>query len=275
MTLREAISNFCKNSPQKQLPLGKLGATVPQLREQFQQKDSAGDKQVTKEMLVQVLGECKVEGKEADDLATGFFRVADKANKGKVDYEDFLQELIRMQTYKVIRFAQFDLAALDAKNGKFDKAHKVKAAKLQSLLEGTNIGAQEAKAQIDELLSVQIGKNVDAVTIKAMAQWYFPKYYPDIKITPTGLKFPAAKTYVESVVSDLSGALSKSKASTVGTEDNVAVNYNAGKLMGIMEFVETSLHNAETDSAKIFGNDDEFTKVTKVIEGCQAASVQF
>jgi hypothetical protein len=42
-----------------------------------------------------------------------------------------------------------------------------------------------------------------------------------------------------------------------------------------MEFVESALMNPNEDSAKIFGDDGEFVKVTKVIEGCQAANVAF
>ena len=44
---------------------------------------------------------------------------------------------------------------------------------------------------------------------------------------------------------------------------------------GIMEFVESALLNPNEDSAKVFGDDGEFVKVTKVIEGCQAANVAF
>jgi hypothetical protein len=70
-------------------------------------------------------------------------------------------------------------------------------------------------------------------------------------------------------------ALEKPDCKKEGSKEHAQLNFHAGKLMGIMEFVESTLLNPNEDSAKIFGDDGEFVKVTKVIEGCQAANVAF
>jgi hypothetical protein len=42
---------------------------------------------------------------------------------------------------------------------------------IQKVLESTNMGKEEADQQIAELKDTQIGKNVTAVTAKAVANW--------------------------------------------------------------------------------------------------------
>ena len=80
------------------------------------------------------------------------------------------------------------------------------------------MGKPQAEEQVQELLHVQVGKNVTSVTNKAIANWcvpgrthththrarkpasrrrrirYYTKYYPDVeKPKPQGLKFSEAK----------------------------------------------------------------------------------
>lgn len=280
MTCREAIAHFFDNPPKKQLPIPKLGATIAELREQLEQQDNAGSKMIQREKLVATLTKAKFDKKEADELAEGFFRVADTKKEGHVNHEEFLAELTRMQTYNVVRSAQFDLAALDAKNGEFDSAHKIELDKLREKFESTGMGKDTVDTQINDLVSVQIGRNVVAFSNKNIIAWYFRKYYTEEPKaakteTPSSIKFPDAKKYSQELVKSLQAALKKPKAKEKGSEDHTALVYLAGKLMGTMEFVEGCLQNSAADSKQIFGEDEEFEQVNKVIEDCMTAGVEF
>jgi len=280
-TRKEALEAFLAKLPPKELALTPLEVAPDVLSKEFAKSDT-GDKKITETEALKILSGAGFSKSIVDDLVGGFFQVAKLDDSKRAAYMALVDEIVRMQTYKVMRVIQFRLGELEKKKDTYDKMPKMSADDIKELFLRAGLGEATSTVQLKSLLGFQVGKNVTSVTTKGLVRWYFYTYFPEEKketkaeekaTAATGgeLDVVKAKAYVDSVLTDLKKAVDKPAAMKAGSPDQLCVHFMTGKLLGVMELAAGGAI-PESQVAKIFGDDDDATD--KLMEKCIACGVE-
>lgn len=276
LTGKAAQEMFLKQKPTNEMKLSKFPATVEKMREEFSQRDNAGIGKATHEDVCSVLKHCKLSEAEAKEMADGFFVIGDLKKTGKILYPEFLAELVRMQTFKVMRVLQYRINEKDAAKKEWDPVNKIEVSFFRELLTETGMGATAVEEQVKDCCSQQIGKNVTTMTLKGLVKWYFGKYYPEsdtvlqeieVKEPDNSKKIAAYKKTIDAAVKEIEGALKKPESKDKTQEVFMELSFYAGKLFGVMEFLDSDLE--KVCSAK------EQEHISHMIEKCVNLGVKF
>lgn len=277
-TRKEALGAFLKQLPPRELELTPLEVAPATIMKDFAISDSAGDSKCTEAKAMKILNDAGFSKSNVHDLVGGFFQVAKLDDSKRAEYPALVNEIVRMQIYKVMRVIQHRLGELEKKKGEFDKMPKISKDDIKALLLRAGLGEITAEAQLKKVLGFQVGKNVTAVTTKGFVTWYFYTYFPEEEKKEEkaddveekgGIDVEKAKAYVDSILADLNVAVEKPKAMQAGTPDNMEVHFLTGKLMGVME-LSAGGAIPESQVEKIFGGDDA---TDKLMEKCVACGV--
>lgn len=281
LTRQEAHAEFLAQKPSKELVIDSLGVEISKIKDAFAKKDHAGDKKVAVADAVKIMKEAGFSDSQADDLAGGYFKVALLDSSKRANYLDFVDELLRMQTYKVMRVLQYRTEELEKKRGEWDPIPKLPVEDIQALFVKSGVGKETADAQMESCKCFQVGRNIKALSIKQFSKWYFYTYIAEEEEKKEEEKKPAeeggrldvdkAKAYIDELLKDLTKAVGKPKAMEKGSEEQQTVHFLAGKLMGIMEFAAGGAIPVASDVEKLFA-DDEATE--KLMEKCMACGVK-
>lgn len=93
-------NQFMGSQPVQQ-PFTPESADVAEIRAKFAELDVNRDGCLSKEELVNLMMESGCDRNKAESHAAGFFKIADKDGVGKVSFHEFMQEYVRMMTFKV------------------------------------------------------------------------------------------------------------------------------------------------------------------------------
>lgn len=272
-TRKEAMDAFMKQVPDKEIPMTALEKDVEALQASFAK---LANNKVSKEEALKVMKETGFSDRMSDDLVGGFFSVAELDDHKKVSYSEFVNEIVRMQTYKVMRVIQFRIAQLDKVRGEYDPRPKLPIDDMKELFSKTGLGKKVSDEQITAICKAQVGKIISTITPLGFARWYFETYYPEDKAFesagPSGgsctLNAVKSKGYVDKLLQSLKEAVDKPEATTKGSADNVAVFSCYGKLMGLLELASEAM--SDKDLAKIFREEED---TIKILEKCAACGV--
>mmetsp|Transcript_10837 Transcript_10837/g.20593 ORF Transcript_10837/g.20593 Transcript_10837/m.20593 type:complete len:226 (+) Transcript_10837:330-1007(+) len=219
---------------------------------------------------------CKFSASEASELVDGFFIIGDTRQTGKVDYSEFLAELIRMQTFKVLRVVQFRLNELESKKKEFDPVPKISIDDFHQLVASTGLGDKVVAEQVTDCISVQVGNSVKNLSLKGVVRWYFGKYYPDSPGNKPSVEALAqanekrhahSKKVMEAVLASVTETAKQPGCKDKKSEAFHNLSFQCGKLMGLMELLENDLE-------KIFATEEQ-AQIQAAVEKCLGMGVQF
>lgn len=149
------------------IQIAKPAFTVLALKRQFDLLDKNGSGELSLGELTRAMEECQMSKKKAEAHAKGFFKLADKDEGATICIHEFLQEYIRMQSYKALRsvHSAFDQADSDG-DGSLSKTE------LLAVL-AEQLGDDEAAIQIDKVFKTIDQDEDGEISLKELAVWYF------------------------------------------------------------------------------------------------------